>query len=175
MRRSILLAMGLVLSPSVGSVPAAEATGVGVCTVTGTITFSAASLAATKGVWAIGPAVISCQGMFRLKERITGAGSLAASGSYTAFPDGSGTCLHHMGTGTVDYQFPTTSADIHLVEPGTYTLAGAGEFVTPSLRGAFQVAPVVGDCVTKPVTSAVFLAEAMLLRFVPPDPDRYLP
>lgn len=174
MRRSILLAMGLVLSPSVGSVPAAEATGVGVCTVTGTITFSA-SLTATEGAWAIGPAVISCQGMFRLNERILAAGSLAASGSYTAFPDGSGTCLHHMGSGTVDYTFPTTSADIHLVEQGTYTLAGAGAFVTPSLRGTFQVAPVEGDCVTEPVTSAVFVAEAVLLRFVPPDPDRYLP
>ena len=46
-----------------------------------------------------------------------------------------------------------------------------GRFTTPSLNGTFQVAPSSGDCVTKSVTSAVFVAEAALVRFVPPDPQ----
>jgi hypothetical protein len=29
--------------------------------------------------------------------------------------------------------------------------------------------------VTKPVTTALFVAQASLLRFYPPDPDRYVP
>ena len=165
-------AMVLALTPMVGAVPPARATGAGVCTVTGTITFSAGSLAATDGVWTIGPAVISCQGLFNGYERIIGSGSFTGSGTYRAFPDGTGTCLRHVGTGTLNYGFPTSQADIRLVEPNSYTLAGAGAFTTPSLRGTFKVAPTDGDCVTKPVTTAIFVAEATLIRFAPPDPNR---
>jgi hypothetical protein len=175
MKRSIMLVVGLVMLPFVGSVPAADATGGSACTITGTITFSASSVNAAEGQWAIGPAVISCHGLFNGYERILGPGSFAGSGTYTAFPPGSGTCLHNLGTGTIDYTFPTSASVIHLVEPGTYALAGAGAFFTPSLNGTFQVAPSNGNCVTSSVTSAVFVAEAVLVRFVPPDPHRFLP
>jgi hypothetical protein len=174
-RAIIVWAVGLVMLPFVGAVPAAEATGAGVCTVTGTITFSAGSLTATGGAWAIGPAVISCQGLFNGYERILGSGSFAGSGTYKAFPDGTGTCLRNVGTGTLDYRFRTSQADIRLIEQGTYTLAGAGAFMTPSLRGTFKVAPLDGDCVTRPVTTAVFVAEATLVRFAAPDPNRLRP
>lgn len=174
MKRIIVLAVGLMM-PLVGHVPRADATGAAVCSITATITFSAGSLAATHGSWTIGPGVISCQGLFNGYERIMGPGSFTGSGTYRAFPGGSGTCLRNAGTGTLDYGFPTSQADIHLVERGAYTLAGAGAFMTPSLRGTFQVAPLDGDCVTKPVTTGLFVAEATLVRFVPPGPDRFVP
>jgi hypothetical protein len=168
--------MGLVVLSMVGLVLPAEATGTAVCTISGTITFSHSELTSTSGSWAIGPAVISCQGLYNGYERIMGPGAFAGAGTYTAFPDGSGTCLHSVGSGTVEYGFPTTQYDIRLVEPHSYTLAGAGAFTTPSLKGTFEVTPPYdGDCVTKPVTTALFLAQGWLLRFHPPDPGRYTP
>lgn len=176
MQRSIRWVMGLVALTLVGWVPPAEATGTAVCTISGTITFSHSDLTSADGSWAIGPAVINCQGPYNGYERITGPGKFAGAGTYQAFPPGTGTCLHSMGSGTVDYGFPTTAYDIRLVEPHTYALAGAGGFSTPSLKGTFEVTPPYdGDCVTQPVTTALFVAQASLLRFYPPDPDRYKP
>lgn len=157
-----------------GFSPPAVATGAGICTISGTIRFAQSELAATEGQWSIGPAVISCQGLYNGYERILGPGDFAGAGTYTAFPDGSGACLHSVGSGTVEYGFPTTAYDIRLVEPQNYTLVGVGAFTTPSLRGTFEVTPPYeGDCVTKPVTQALFVAQASLVRFYPP--DRYPP
>jgi hypothetical protein len=168
--------IGLAVLALVGWVPSVEATGTAVCTISGTITFSNSGMNATDGSWAIGPAVINCQGPYNGYERIIGPGSFAGAGTYRAFPGGTGTCLHSVGSGTVEYGFPTTASDIRLVEPHNYTLAGAGAFTTPSLKGTFEVTPPYdGDCVTKPVTTALFVAQASLLRFYPPDPDRYIP
>jgi hypothetical protein len=170
-------AMALTLAvPLVGFVPAADATGAAGCTITGTITFVHSANSTTEGVWTIAPAVISCQGLFNGYERILGPGGFSGTGSYTALPGGSGTCLRNVGSGTVDYTFPTTASDVHLVEPNDYTLTGIGTFTSPSLKGSFQVTPPFeGDCVTKPITRALFLAETTLVRFVPPDPKRYVP
>jgi hypothetical protein len=120
--------------------------------------------------------VISCHGLFNGYERILGPGKFSGTGSYGALPGPSGTCLRNVGSGKIDYTFPTTGADVHLVEPNDYTLAGVGAFTSPSLKGTFQITPPYeGDCVTKPITRALFLAEATLIRFVPPDPNRYIP
>ena len=174
MKKSAAVVMGLLLLPLAGVVPPAEATGGGACTITGTITFS--NVHSTRGTWTIDPAVITCQGLYNGYERFTNPGTFSGTGSYTALPTRSGTCLHHVGSGTVDYTFSTSGSDIHLVEPQSYALAGAGAFATPSLRGTFQVTPPYdGDCVTKPVTRALFVAEATLVRFHPPDKDRYIP
>jgi hypothetical protein len=171
MKRALLM-LGLAALPTLGVAPAAEATGAAACTITGTINFSPSTVTATEGTWAIEPAVIECRGVFRSWERILGPGSFAGSGSYSALPTGSGTCLHHTGSGTVDYRIPTTEADVHLTEPQSFVLAGAGAFSTPSLRATFQVSPPYdGDCVTKPVTKALFVAEASMVRFSPP-PDQ---
>jgi hypothetical protein len=168
--------VGLGALTLVGFIPPAEATGTAVCVISGTITFSHSALTTTDGFWTIGPAVINCQGPYNGYERITGPGRFAGSGTYTAFPYGSGTCLHSIGKGTVEYGFPTTAYDIHLVEPNSYTLVGAGTFSSPSLKGSFEVTPPYdGDCVTKPVTTALFVTQGWLLRFYPPDPDRYRP
>ena len=168
--------LGLVVLTQSGSLQPAGATGTAVCTISGTITFTHSEFTSTEGSWAIGPAVINCQGPYNGYERIIGPGQFAGAGTYTAFPPGTGTCLHSVGSGTVEYGFPTTAYDIRLVEPHSYTLAGAGVFTTPSLKGTFQVSPPYdGDCVTKPVTTALFVAQASLLRFYPPDPDRYVP
>jgi hypothetical protein len=168
MKRS-LVSLGLAVLPIVAAVPTAEATGVAGCTITGTIDFSPSSATSTLGSWSIEPAVIECRGLFRSRARILGPGSFAGSGTYSALLAGSGNCLHHTGSGTVHYRIPTTEADVHLTEPQSFVLAGAGVFSTPSLRGTFQVAPPYsGDCMTKPVTKALFVAEASMVRFRPP-------
>jgi len=141
------------------------------------MTFTAASVDAPHGSWAIDPAVISCQGLYNGYERILGPGSFSGSGTYAAFPPVGGSCLHNVGSGTVDYRVLTSASDVHLKEPHAYTLLGAtGVFDSPSLKGTFQVmAPYEGDCVTRPVTKAFFVAQAVLLRFYPEDPTNRLP
>jgi len=163
--RPVALLVGLVVMPLVGYAPPARAMGGGACTISGTINFAPTSTNPGRGVWSIEPAVISCQGVFRAYERITGPGSFSGSGTYTETPAGSGTCLHHVGSGNVDYTIPTTEADVRIKEPHEFVLAGAGAFATPSLRGSFQVTPPYdGDCVARPVTRATFIAEAVLTR-----------
>jgi hypothetical protein len=160
----VALLVGLVALPLIGFAPTAEAAGGAVCSISGTINFFPAS--ATQGRWTIEPAVISCQGLFRATERITGPGTFAGSGSYAETPAGSGTCMHHVGTGNVDYMIPTSEADVRIREPQEFVLAGAGAFTTPSLRGSFQITPPYeGDCVTRPVTRATFIAQGLLVRF----------
>jgi hypothetical protein len=176
-KRSIVLVLGLVTLPLVGLAPVADATGAGACTISGTMTFTAASVEATRGAWSIDPAVISCQGLYNGYERILGPGAFSGFGTYTAFPAAGGSCLHHIGSGTVDYTVLTSASDVHLVEPHAYTLLGpTGTFESSSLRGSFEVmAPYDGDCVTKPVTKALFVAQAVLTRFYPEDPRNRLP
>jgi hypothetical protein len=167
--------VGLVIPLLAGFVPAARATGGGACMITGTISFARSTLVRGEGLWNL-EGIISCQGLYNGYRRFNGPGTFAGSGSYTALSAGR-PCLHRSGTGTVDYRFPTTGDDIHLVEPQSYTLVGAaGTFTTPSLTGAFQISPPYeGDCVTTPITRALFVAEATLVRFYPPDPNRFLP
>jgi len=177
-RRSVGLVLGLAMVvPLAGFVPPAQATGGGGCTITGTISFSRTAPTATDGRWSIEPAVIDCKGLYNGYRRFNGPGPFTGSGTYTALPPGDDHCFHQSGSGTVDYRFPTTGDDIHLVEPQDYTLVGAaGTFSTPSLHGIFQMSPPYeGDCLTKPLTKALFVAQATLVRFYPPDPNRYLP
>jgi hypothetical protein len=176
MKRTLAWAMALATLPFVGFVSPAGATGAAACTISGTITFTHSANTTTEGVWTIAPAIISCNGLFNGYERILGPGKFTGTGSYSALPGGSGTCLRNVGSGAVDYTFPTTASDVHLHEPNEYTLDGVGTLSSPSLKGTFQMTPPFeGDCVTKPITRALFLAEASLVRFVPPDPNRYLP
>lgn len=176
MKRCVRVAIGLAGLPLVGFVPTADATGTAACTITGTISFAGSAADASQGTWTIDPAVIDCHGLFNGYDRIVGPGRFTGTGSYTALPGASDTCLRNVGSGTVDYTFPTAASDVHLVEQQDYTLAGVGAFTTPSLRGTFQVTPPYqGDCVTKPITKAFFVAEASLIRFAPPDPGRYYP
>jgi hypothetical protein len=171
------LVLGLVTVPLVGLAPVAEATGAGVCTITGTMTFTTSSVSAPEGGWAIDPAVISCQGVYNGYERILGPGHFFGSGTYTAFPAAGGSCFHNVGSGTVDYTVLTSASDVHLKEPHAYTLVGPnGTFDSPSLKGSFQLlAPYQGDCATKPVTKAFFVAQAVLVRFYKEDPIQRLP
>ena len=167
MKLSLPLLTGMVVSSVLGLAPPAEALGAAVCTVSGTITFAPSSQTPTRGGWSIEPAVMECRGLFRGWERIQGPGSFTGSGSYEAAPDGRGTCLHHVGSGTVDYMIPTSEQDVHMIEPHAFVLAGGGAFTTPTLRGTFQVMPPYdgeGDCVTKPLTKALFLAQGVMVR-----------
>jgi hypothetical protein len=165
-KRSAALLLGLVILPFLGSTPPAHATGGAACTISGTLTFSPASDSPARGVWSIEPGVINCEGLFRSKRVITGPGGFTGTGTYTEVSAGSGTCLHNVGTGTVDYIIPTSEANNRIQEPHDFVLAGAGVFTTPSLRGSFQVTPPYdGDCLTRPVIRATFVAEAVMIRF----------
>jgi hypothetical protein len=78
-------------------------------------------------------------------------------------PPGDGGCARALGSGTVDYWIPTDEQDVHVKEPHTFLLAGAGAFTTPTLRGLFQTVSD-GNCLTTPPARALFLAEVSLLR-----------
>ena len=166
MNRRLALLVSLAALPFAGSVPPAGATGGAACLISGTMQFTPDPASTARGVWHIGPGVISCEGAFRAKHIITGPGKFIGSGTYTEASSGSGTCLHNVGTGQVDYVIPTTEANIRVQEQHDFVFAGAGAFTTPSLRGTFQVTPPYeGDCVNEHVTRATFVAQAVMLRF----------
>ena len=163
MKRPLAL-LGLVALPILGPATAAEATGAAACTISGTIDFVPSSVTAADGQWRIEPAVIECGGLFSARQRMIGPGEFSGSGSYRALPGGASR-LPYAGTGTVDYRFQTSEADVHLNEPHSFVLAGTGVFSTPTLRGTFQVVPPPdGDCLSKPLTKALFVAEVSMVR-----------
>jgi hypothetical protein len=149
------------------SVPGAGAVGGGACRITGRILFTPNG---TGGGWSIERGIIDCQGLLAGgKNRVVGPGELRAAGTYTTAPGPGGACVHQIATGTFDYQIPTSGGFVVINEKGGYTLVGVGALTTPTLRGTAQVAPpYTGDCVTKPVTVATFLAQVTLYRGVGP-------
>ncbi|HEV7862624.1 MAG TPA: hypothetical protein VGR20_07990 [Acidimicrobiia bacterium] len=171
MKRSIALLTGLALAACLASVPPAEATAGGLCTISGTINFSPSTDAPSEGRWSIAPAVIDCRGLFNGWERILGPGSFTALGSYQTLQSARGSCLRQLGPGTVDYWIPTSEQDVHLIEPHSFLLAGAGAFTTPSLRGTFQIPLHEGNCLTAPVTKGLFVAQVALVRTRRPPVD----
>jgi hypothetical protein len=145
-----------------GFTPTADAVGYGACTIVGSISFS--SQTPGTGTWAIGPATLDCQGIVGKRARITGRGPLNGSGAYKTLAPGA--CLPQQGTGKVEYAIPTEGGVIKVSEAASDTLAGAGVFDTPTLHGTFQVAPPYdGDCVTKPLSRATFVAQVALYRY----------
>ncbi len=167
MRLRILSFLALVVSPFVVTVPAAEAIGGAACTITGTINFLPPPAGTAEGQWTIGPAAITCVGALN-GYHFYGQGPFSGSGSYTGLPAGTGSCFHYLGTGAVDYVMRTGAMVHRIREAKRFTLAGAGAFVTPSLRGGLALAPPYeGDCVTKPLTRATFVAEAVLAKTAP--------
>lgn len=157
----------LTLASFLTAAPAAEATAAGVCTIRGTISFSPS--ASSQGRWDIAPGVIACRGFFFGWNPMLGPGSFVASGSYTAVSSSAG-CVEQLGSGTVDYWIMTTRQHVHLIEPHSFILAGAGAFITPTLRGTFQIPLYDGNCVTTPRTTTLFLAQVTLARVGPPPP-----
>lgn len=167
MRLRILPLLPLVVSPFVAPVPAAEAIGGAVCTISGTINFMPPGPGLAEGQWRIGPGAIACQGALN-GYHFYGQGPFSGIGTYTGLPAGSGSCLHYLGTGTVDYVMRTGAMVHRIREEKRFTLAGAGAFVTPSLRGSLALAPPFeGDCVTKPLTTATFVAQGALPKTAP--------
>ena len=158
----------LTLASFLTAAPAANATAAGVCTISGTITFSPP--ASPEGQrWAISPGVIECRGFFFGWHSMLGRGLFVASGSYTSVPSGAG-CVEQLGSGTVDYWIATTHQHVHVIEPHSFILAGAGAFTTPTLRGSFQIPLYDGNCVTTPRTATLFLAQVTLARVGPQPP-----
>jgi hypothetical protein len=161
--KRFIAVLGLLVLPVIGFTSDAGAVGYGACTISGTISFTPTSAAA--GTWSIFPAVIDCQGVIAARRRIIGRGAFKGTGTYEALPPGDSACLRQSGTGKMEYDIPTSGGEIKVSEPGDYRLSGVGTFSTPTLRGTFQVTPAGGDCLTKPVTRAAFLAQAILLRY----------
>jgi hypothetical protein len=162
--KRIIGVLTLVVLPLLGFAPPAHAVGYGACTIVGTITF--APKTATAGTWTIGPATLDCQGVIGKRGRIIGRGPFRGSGTYTALPPGDAACLRQSGTGKVEYVIPTFNGRIAVSEGQSHTLAGAGLFQTESLHGTFQLPPPYdGDCLTKPVTRATFVAQVLLYRY----------
>ena len=121
--KRFLAVLALVVGPVVGVAPAAYPLGEGACTITGTISFTPEST--SRGTWKIGPAILDCQGVMAARWRITGRGPIRGTGTFTELPGGGGSCLHHAGTGKLDYTIPTAGGDIVISEQSGYTLAGA--------------------------------------------------
>ena len=160
--RRFIATMAVVGLAVVGFTPTADAVGYGACGIVGTISFS--SKTPTTGTWAIGPATLDCQGIIGKRARIVGRGPIRGSGTYTALA-GDTACLRQSGTGKVEYEIPTASGTIKVTEAETHTLAGAGVLDTPSLHGVFQLPPPYdGDCLTKPLSRATFVAQLVLYR-----------
>jgi hypothetical protein len=137
-----------------------------VCTISGTIGFLRPPFGSDRGTWTIDPAAINCQGAVN-GYPFYGQGPFAGSGTYTSLP-GAEACLPNLGTGMVDYTIRTSAMDHHIREAKRFTLAGAGEFVTPSLRGTMALLPPYGgDCLTKAVTTATFVAQGVLPKTAP--------
>ena len=170
--RRILLLIAGVATSVVGFVPAASGLGGAACLISGTITFAppSAEAPAGPGAWNIGPAQIQCNGIIN-GYRIWGTGPFTGSGTYTALPAAGSACghlAHHVGMGNVDYLMRSAAMLFRVRETKRFVLAGAGEFSTPTLRGALQLLPPYdGDCVTKPITRATFVAQGRYLRTEP--------
>lgn len=156
---------GLLMTIVVGvEAPPAHAFGAGACVIGGTINFSPVAVELGRGTWDISPATIQCRGQYNTKELMLRYGSFAGNGSYTSVPTTDNGCLRQLGTGEVDYWITTQKQDVHVREPNAFHLAGAGAFVTPTLRGVFQILSYEGDCFAHTVTKANFLAEVSLFR-----------
>jgi hypothetical protein len=179
MKRPVAVAAVLLLTALgdlVASPPPAEAIAVGACTISGSIAFTPSAGTADHGAWAIGPAVISCRGPFRVphREQMNGdGGPFSGVGSYTTVPVGAGHCFRKLGTGTVDYWIKTEEQDVHMKELHEFVLAGAGLFTTPTLRGTFELVHE-GNCLAGPVNRATFEAQVTLIR-LPRDPRYFDP
>jgi hypothetical protein len=166
--KRFLVVSAMVALALVGFVPEAGALGGGACRISGRMVFSPQS--DNEGGWSIDRGVIECAGLLAGgKNRILGPGEFGGSGTYKALAGAGGACLRQAGTGKVEWRIPTSGGYLVVSDPVSYTLVGAGAFTSPDLFGTFQAAPPYsGDCVTKPVTSASFVAEAMLYRGVEP-------
>src|SRR2546423_6524876 len=162
-----MVGWAVVMLALVASVPGAGAVGGGACRITGRILFAPNGAA---GAWSIERGIIDCQGLLAGgKNRVVGPGELRATGTYTTVPAPGASCLQQIATGTFEYQIPTSGGYVVINEKGGYTLVGVGALTTPTLRGTAEVAPpYTGDCVTKPVTVATFLAQVSLYRGVEP-------
>lgn len=162
----LALVVGVAGLPSTAFAPPAGATGGAGCVIGGTMQFVPDASTPARGIWRVEPGVINCQGFFRAKHFIIGPGRFSGAGTYAEIPAGSGTCLHSVGTGQVDYVIPTDHSTQHISEQLDFVFAGAGVFATPSLRGTFQFPPPYhGTCLTQQVTQVSFVAQAVLLRF----------
>jgi hypothetical protein len=164
MKRAAVVVASVLLTIVVGPAPSAHAFGVGACVIGGTINFSPVAHEPGRGAWRIAPATIQCRGQYNTKELMVRYGSFAGEGSYTSVPSTDNGCLRQLGTGSVDYWITTQKQDVHIKEPNVFLLAGAGAFMTPTLRGVFQILSYDGDCLASPVTKASFFAQVSLLR-----------
>ena len=166
MRRALLF-LALVATSVFGFVPPAHAVGGAVCVIGGTITFSEPFGTVGPGTWDINPGQIDCDGALN-GYRIFGSGPFTGHGTYTGLLPAGGPCLQRAGKGMVDYTFQSGAMMFHKQERQEFLVAGAGKLTTPSIRATLQLAPPYdGDCLTKPVTRATFVAQGTMVWTAP--------
>src|SRR5688500_8060054 len=151
--------------PLVVLAPQAGAVGAGTCTISGTVAFEPPTGPYLRGVWTIRPGAIDCKGVYKGVDYFIGQGPFTASGTYTVLPSGTGSCIHQVGGGSVDYTFVTNVGWYHLTHTSDFVLDEAGKSATPSMNGSSVFPPPYeGDSITTPVTRATFVAQVLLAR-----------
>jgi hypothetical protein len=161
MKRVIAGLAALMLS-AVWAPPAAEARGVAVCAINGTIIFRANPQHPNQGTWETRRGTIECQGVIYGLARFLGRGPFFGSGTYATLPDGLAPCTWDLGPGNIDYSIPTSMGDVRVIEPVT---AGAGMFASKTMTGTFQLLPPIADgCVPFGTGQASLVAQGVFTR-----------
>jgi hypothetical protein len=109
-----------------------------------------------------GTGTIDCHGTAG-GQPITGPGTYAVVGKLAAGPMVDFNCAQGGGFGTQTFSLPTGGGSVTITEPFTFTyVAAAGHFGGQALGGAFEFTPVVGDCISTPLTLTSVRGEAAL-------------
>jgi len=113
------------------------------------------------------PGVLECDGMVN-GSSITGAGTIADDGPYgTDDPD---SCMTGSeGTGVDHITLPTEAGSQVIDSQFTYTAAKPsngsplrGQFTGSRFTGTFELRPLEGDCVSKPITKVEIKATGVI-------------
>ncbi len=109
---------------------------------------------------------IDCQGVVEGKQ-VSGQGPLFFDGSYGVLPFG-GTCFLDNGLGKFIYTIPTSGGQVKVKEPYTFTGGAAGDFVSRSYSGTFQIipesAPAENNCTTTSVKVGRIIGQGVFVR-----------
>lgn len=164
MKRAALAAV-VACSQLVLTAPVAQASGAGVCTITGTgrIVEGGASLTPSWGRFRVDRGTINCQGFLR-GARITGPGPFRLTGIYGVLPPGGATCAADAAYGTIRFTIPTEAGNVEFDEGFVIAAVAVHLLTSPSLAGPVVLTPPIdGDCVARPITTFDFVATTALV------------
>lgn len=155
--------LGLVLAASVVPVPAAHAADTAVCVFEIVEVFSPGlSRTPAEQTFKTESGKVTCNGTIKGKT-VSGAGTDENSGTATG-PGGGATCGYGEGKGVDKFVVPTDDGGtVEAGAPFEFSFAfGQGQVTSDVLTATFQARPLVGDCMTTPVTKALLIVEAVI-------------